>query len=140
MKKEPTTKMMNGGGGVESKPRKGLLPDYLGSVNMKYVKLGYVYLLSLSNTFCFFLPPFLLLFIFVSRFLPILAYPLFIFLLLLIYHFLTPSSSVFLLDFSCYHPPDHFKVMSLSFSTLYLSHSHCLLLYRSPKATSSPWQ
>ncbi|KAH0935005.1 hypothetical protein BRARA_C04403 [Brassica rapa] len=118
MKKEPTTKMMNGGGGVESKPRKGLLPDYLGSVNMKYVKLGYVYLLSLSNTFCFFLPPFLLLFIFVSRFLPILAYPLFIFLLLLIYHFLTPSSSVFLLDFSCYRPPDHFKITKSDFISL----------------------
>ncbi|CAN7080919.1 unnamed protein product [Brassica oleracea var. botrytis] len=118
MKKEPTTKMMNGGGGVESKPRKQGFPDYLGSVNLKYVKLGYIYLLSLSNTFCFFLPPLLLLFIFVSRFLPIFAYPLSISLLLLLYHFLTPSSSVFLLDFSCYRPPDHFKITKSDFIEL----------------------
>ncbi|CAH2064332.1 unnamed protein product [Thlaspi arvense] len=104
MEKE-ATKMMNGG--VESKSRKGL-PDFLGSVNLKYVKLGYIYLLSLSHSICFFLPPLVLLFIFVSRFFPLLAYPLSIFLLLLVYHFLTPSS-VFLLDFSCYRPPDHFK-------------------------------
>ncbi|CAN6913019.1 unnamed protein product [Brassica oleracea] len=116
MKKEPT-KMMNGGG-VESKPRKQGFPDYLGSVNLKYVKLGYIYLLSLSNTFCFFLPPLLLLFIFVSRFLPIFAYPLSISLLLLLYHFLTPSSSVFLLDFSCYRPPDHFKITKSDFIEL----------------------
>ncbi|KAL0890330.1 hypothetical protein Bca101_014313 [Brassica carinata] len=107
--------MMNGGG-VESKSRKGF-PDFLESVNLKYVKLGYVYLLSLSNTFCFFLPPLLLLFIFVSRFLPVLAYPLSIFSLLLLYHFLTPSS-VFLLDFSCYRPPDHFKTTKSDFIEL----------------------
>ncbi|XP_056864659.1 3-ketoacyl-CoA synthase 15 [Raphanus sativus] len=114
MKKE-VTKMMNGGG-VESKPPKGF-PDFLGSVNLKYLKLGYIYLLSLSNTFCFFLPPLLLLFIFVSRFLPLLVYPLSIFLLLLLYHFLTPSS-VFLLDFSCYRPPDHFKITKSDFIEL----------------------
>ncbi|CAH8384748.1 unnamed protein product [Eruca vesicaria subsp. sativa] len=106
--------MMNGG--VESKTRKGL-PDFLSFVNLKYVKLGYIYLLSLSSTFCFFLPPLLLLFIFVSRFPPLLAYPLSIFLLLLLYHFFTPSS-VFLLDFSCYRPPDHFKITKSDFIEL----------------------
>lgn len=141
MEKE-VTKMVNGG--VESKSRKGL-PDFLGSVNLRYVKLGYIYLLSLSHTFCFFLPPLLLLFIFVSRFLPILAFPLSIFFLLLLYHFLSPSS-VFLLDFSCYRPPDHLKVMSLPsppFFSFFLP-SHCCVcgckLYRSRKATSSSWQ
>lgn len=112
-------------GGVKSKSPKGS-PDFLG-YNLRYVKLGYIYLLSLSRTFCFFLPPLLLLFIFVSRFLPILAFPLSTFFILLIYHYLTPSS-VFLLDFSCYRPPDHLKViMSLPSPPLFslsLS-SHC---------------
>lgn len=139
--------MMNGGG-VESKPPKGF-PDFLGSVNLKYLKLGYIYLLSLSNTFCFFLPPLLLLFIFVSRFLPLLVYPLSIFLLLLLYHFLTPSS-VFLLDFSCYRPPDHFKVTSLPFTTflilsLSLLPSHCFVFFtdhekRLHRAGNEVWQ
>lgn len=115
MEKE-AKKMMNGG--VESKSRKGL-PNFLASVNLKYVKLGYIYLLSLSNTFCFFFPPLLLLFIFASQFLPILAFPLSIFFLLFLYHFFTPSS-VYLLNFSCYRPPDHLKVMFLPFSTILL--------------------
>lgn len=142
MEKE-AKKMVNGG--VKSKSRKGL-PDFLGYVNFRYVKLGYIYLLSLSRAFCFFLPPLLLLFIFVSRFLSVLAFPLYIFFLLLLYHFLTPSD-VFLLDFSCYRPPDHLKVMSLPslhLSSLSLSPSHCCVcgckLYRSQKATSSSWQ
>ncbi|KAG7565380.1 Thiolase-like [Arabidopsis suecica] len=113
MEKE-ATKMMNGG--VKSKSPKGS-PDFLRYVNMRYVKLGYIYLLSLSRTFCFFIPPLLLLFIFVYRFLPILAFPLSIFFLLLIYHFLTPSS-VFLLDFSCYRPPDHLKITKSDFIEL----------------------
>ncbi|KFK34470.1 hypothetical protein AALP_AA5G149400 [Arabis alpina] len=108
------TKMMNGG--VESKSRKGL-PNFLGSVNLKYVKLGYIYILSLAHTFCFFLPPLLLLFIFASRFLPVVAFPISIFFLLLLYHFLTPSS-VFLLDFSCYRPPDHLKITKSHFIEL----------------------
>ncbi|KAG7560552.1 Thiolase-like [Arabidopsis thaliana x Arabidopsis arenosa] len=113
MEKE-ATKMMNGG--VKSKSPKGS-PDFLRYVNMRYVKLGYIYLLSLSCTFCFFIPPLLLLFIFVYRFLPILAFPLSIFFLLLLYHFLTPSS-VFLLDFSCYRPPDHLKITKSDFIEL----------------------
>ncbi|KAL1199847.1 3-ketoacyl-CoA synthase 15 [Cardamine amara subsp. amara] len=113
MEKE-TTKMVNGE--VESKSSKSL-PDFLGSVNLRYVKLGYIYLLSLSNTFCFFLPPLLLLFIFASRFLPILAFPLSVFFFLLFYHLLTPSS-VFLLDFSCYRPPDHLKITKRDFIEL----------------------
>lgn len=141
MEKE-ATKMVNGE--VESKSRKGL-PDFLGSVNLRYVKLGYIYLLSFSNTFCFFLPPILLLVIFVSQFLPLLAFPLSIFFLLLFYHFLTPCS-VFLLDFSCYRPPDHLKVVSLPSPPFFFSYSssHCCFcgctLYRSQKVTSSSWQ
>ncbi|CAN8254695.1 unnamed protein product [Cochlearia groenlandica] len=110
MEKE-VTKMVNDG--VESKLSNGL-PDFLGSVNLKYVKLGYFYLLSLSHTFGFFLPPLLLLFIFAYQFLPVLAYPLSIFFLLLLYHLLTPSS-VFLLNFSCYCPPDHLKITKSDF-------------------------
>ncbi|CAA7019238.1 unnamed protein product [Microthlaspi erraticum] len=113
MEKE-ATKMVNGG--IDSKSSKGL-PNFLGSVNLKYVKLGYIYLLSLSNTFCFFLPPLLLLFIFASQFLPVLAFPLSIFFLLFLYHFLAPSS-VYLLNFSCYRPPDYLKINKSDFIEL----------------------
>ncbi|GAV83146.1 FAE1_CUT1_RppA domain-containing protein/ACP_syn_III_C domain-containing protein [Cephalotus follicularis] len=96
------------------------LPDFLNSVNLKYVRLGYGYLLS--HGFCFLTVPLLILIfsveirklrwedlcplcglidaLFIGGLLGLMIY---------IYLELTPRST-YLLDFACYRPPDDLKI------------------------------
>ncbi|KAJ4835693.1 hypothetical protein Tsubulata_032546 [Turnera subulata] len=104
------------------------LPDFLSSVNLKYVKLGYSYLLSPS--FYFLVAPTLLV-IFsaqIGKFLLQDFYPscdlidgLFIvgFLGLILYFYLdsTPRPT-YLVDFACYRPPDELKISKEEFIEL----------------------
>jgi 3-ketoacyl-CoA synthase len=108
--------------------RRGL-PDFLNSVNLKYVKLGYSYLLS--PVFYFLTAPVLMvifsaqigkLFIwqdFCPKCDPIDA--LFIVgllsLIIYIYLYLSPRST-YLVDFACYRPPNELKVINLCSSNL----------------------
>lgn len=94
------------------------LPDFLSSVNLKYVKLGYGYLLS--HSFYFLVAP-LLIVVFgfgvelIRKFTSDPAGALFVAgllgLVLYVYFHLTPRS-VYLVDFACYRPPNELKVSS----------------------------
>ncbi|XP_057527574.1 3-ketoacyl-CoA synthase 4-like [Amaranthus tricolor] len=100
------------------------LPDFLQSVNLKYVKLGYHYLMSHLLTLCL-LPLMSAIFIQVSQ----MQYDDVFYLWLqlkynllsiitcctiLVFgstvYFMTRPRSVYLLDFSLYHPPSHLRV------------------------------
>lgn len=99
------------------------LPDFLQSVNLKYVKLGYHYLIS--NLFTLFLLPFIIMtliqfsqtnpqdihylwlhlkynLVFVILFFAALVFAVTMFVM-------TRPRPVYLLDYSCYKPPDHLK-------------------------------
>ncbi|GKV00404.1 hypothetical protein SLEP1_g13096 [Rubroshorea leprosula] len=105
------------------------LPDFLNSVNLKYVRLGYGYLLS--HRLYLALPP-LLIAVFSAHIGKLTwdsLYPkfhlsvdaLFIVLLLgiifYIYLGLTPRST-YLIDFACFRPPDEFKISKEEFIEL----------------------
>ncbi|EEF32005.1 3-ketoacyl-CoA synthase 15 [Ricinus communis] len=104
------------------------LPDFLNSVNLKYVKLGYAYLLS--HSFYFLSAPILILIFsvalgkvtwedFCPKCDPIDALFLLGVLALIIYIYLdlTPTST-FLVDFACFRPPDHLKISKEEFIQL----------------------
>ena len=110
---------------VKVRPR---LPDFLSSVNLKYVKLGYGYLLS--HSFYFLVAPVLLVILGVElrKFTwedfhqkCELTDALFIVgllgLILYIYLDLTPRST-YLVDFACYRPPNELKVTYLNHVSL----------------------
>lgn len=100
------------------------LPDFLGSVNLKYVKLGYGYLINHGFYFFYFvgLPVVLMIFgtqvskltwdVFTLEYYNLVNTLLFMgFLSLFVYVCLdlTPRST-YLVDFACYLPPDELKV------------------------------
>lgn len=102
------------------------LPDFLSSVNMKHVKLGYGYLISHGSYFFFLMAPLLVAVSMgahvgkimtwkdVSQFYDlILTQALFVlglFCTLYFYVDLTPRST-YLLDFACFRPPNELKVI-----------------------------
>ncbi|KAI4335032.1 hypothetical protein L6164_013718 [Bauhinia variegata] len=105
------------------------LPDFLSSVNLKYVKLGYGYLISHSFYFLF-LPP--LLAVIIGAQIEIITGKVFstkddvweaLFLLgllcltLYFYNDMIPRST-YLLDFACYRPPNEFKISKAEFIEL----------------------
>lgn len=110
---------------VKVKPR---LPDFLSSVNLKYVKLGYGYLIS-HRLYLLLAPP--LLAAFIARigkftwqdlyekygFIEILFISGLLGLMLYFYIDLTPGST-YLLDFSCFLPSNEYKVKT---NTLFLN-------------------
>ncbi|XP_028760052.1 3-ketoacyl-CoA synthase 15-like [Neltuma alba] len=108
---------------VRVRPR---LPDFLSSVNIKYVKLGYGYLIS-HRSYFFFLLPLLVALLSVAS--PITTNQFFawdfthalfllpLFLLLYFYSDLT-SRSIYLLDFACFRPPNELKISKAEFIEL----------------------
>jgi len=98
------------------------MPDFLSSVNLKYVKLGYGYLIS-HRLYLLLAPP--LLAILVNHIAKLTWEDLFVnyditevvfisglvFLMLYLYIDSTPRST-YLLDFSCFRPSNEYKVMS----------------------------
>ncbi|WCJ34652.1 3-ketoacyl-CoA synthase 10 [Euphorbia peplus] len=110
---------------VRVRPR---LPDFLNSVNLKYVKLGYAYLLN--HSFYLLTAPFLA-FIFsigIGKFTlhdfllscdPIDAVLFAAMLVFVIYVYLdlTPRS-IYLVDFACFHPPENLKISKDEFIQL----------------------
>ncbi|KAE8672848.1 3-ketoacyl-CoA synthase 9 [Hibiscus syriacus] len=118
--------MANGeesGNGVQIRQRRRL-PDFLQSVNLKYVKLGYHYLITHLLTFC--LVPLMAVIIVEASRLSLddirqlwvqLQYNLVSFIVfsaVLVFgstvYILTRPRSVYLVDYSCYLPPSHLKV------------------------------
>ncbi|CAN1799020.1 3-ketoacyl-CoA synthase 10 [Linum perenne] len=110
------------------------LPDFLSSVNLKYVKLGYTYLLN--HGLYFLLPPFLLA-IFSSQlrklpwqdFIPY-SQPLDalcisgLFLTVIYIYFDLAPRSVYLVDFACYRPPNELKISKEEFIRLAKESGH----------------
>ncbi|XP_058113230.1 3-ketoacyl-CoA synthase 10-like [Magnolia sinica] len=107
--------------------RRGM-PDFLNSVNLKYVKLGYHYLVS-HGLYFFTVPILVLIFaaeigkltlgdvgsrydttdvVFASGLLVLIVY---------VYHDLSPRST-YLLDFACYRPPKELKITKSEFIEL----------------------
>jgi len=96
------------------------LPDFLSSVNLKYVKLGYGYLIS-HRLYLLLAPPLLAAFIArIGKFtwhdlyekyglVEILFISALLFILLYFYIDFTPGST-YLIDFSCFRPPNEYKV------------------------------
>ncbi|KAL2927411.1 3-ketoacyl-CoA synthase 4 [Bienertia sinuspersici] len=100
------------------------LPDFLQTVNLKYVKLGYHYLISHLLTLCL-IPLMSIILIQVSQMQYDDVYHLWLHLkynlisvitccTILVFgstvYFMTRPRSVFLVDFSLYHPPSHLRV------------------------------
>ncbi|XP_014518260.1 3-ketoacyl-CoA synthase 15 [Vigna radiata var. radiata] len=110
---------------VRVRPR---LPDFLSSVNLKYVKLGYGYLIS-HRLYLLLAPPLLAIFIArIAKFtwhdlyekyglIEILFISALLFLLLYFYVDLTPGST-YLLDFSCFRPSNEYKISKAEFIEL----------------------
>ncbi|KAI4316819.1 hypothetical protein L6164_024760 [Bauhinia variegata] len=114
-----------GGGavGVQIQHSRRVLPDFLQSVNLKYVKLGYHYLISNLFTLCF-IPLIFVTLIEVSQMdledlrqlwlhlqynlVSIVICSAFLVFGLTVY-ITTRPRPVYLVDFSCYRPPDHLK-------------------------------
>lgn len=107
------------------------LPDFLSSVNLKYVRLGYHYLIS--HGFYFIAAPAVLCAIFFaelgkqitcqyyslqSSIANFLYLVLLLGLLLYAYLILTPPST-YLIDYACFRPPDEFKVQLAHHSTCF---------------------
>lgn len=100
------------------------LPDFLHSVNLKYVKLGYRYLMSHLLTLC--LVPLIAVTIIhhqdllvMSRHLLQNLFAVLVFSAFLVFgstlFVMTRPRSVFLVDYSCYRPPDHLRVSYAKF-------------------------
>ncbi|CAJ1961692.1 unnamed protein product [Sphenostylis stenocarpa] len=110
---------------VRVRPR---LPDFLSSVNLKYVKLGYGCLIS-HRLYLLLAPPLLAAFIArVGKFtwhdlyekyglIEVLFISALLFLLLYFYTDLIPGST-YLLDFSCFRPSDEYKISKAEFIEL----------------------
>ncbi|CDP14255.1 unnamed protein product [Coffea canephora] len=110
------------------KVRRGL-PDFLNSVNLKYVKLGYGYLLS--HGIYFVAAPVLLAtfgtqiwkltwtnsFLDFNNFLNLIALLVFFCSVLYVYLDLTPRAT-YLVDFACYRPPNELKISKEEFTDL----------------------
>ncbi|KAF5443946.1 hypothetical protein F2P56_036461 [Juglans regia] len=105
------------------------LPDFLQSVNLKYVKLGYHYLVSYLLTLCL-VPLMAVILIQASQLNPDdihllwlhLQYNLVsvvIFFVVLVFgstvYIMTRPRSIYLVDYSCYRPPSHLQVKSHQF-------------------------
>ncbi|GMH18180.1 hypothetical protein Nepgr_020021 [Nepenthes gracilis] len=115
-------------GGVQIQQSRGL-PDFLQSVNLKYVKLGYHYLMTNLLAVC--LVPFMsIIVVQASQMKHDDLYQLWLHLrynlvsviicsIILAFgstvFFMTRPASVYLLDFSCYRPPTHLQVQFRSF-------------------------
>ncbi|KAK4401531.1 3-ketoacyl-CoA synthase 4 [Sesamum angolense] len=104
-----------------SSPHSTTLPDFQHSVRLKYVKLGYHYLMTHFFTLC--LPPFLAFtFIQLSQFdfhhlylhLKYNLATVVVFSAALVFgltlYFMTRPRAVYLVDYACYRPPDHLRV------------------------------
>ncbi|KAK4265952.1 hypothetical protein QN277_026936 [Acacia crassicarpa] len=108
------------------------LPDFLSSVNMKYVKLGYGYLIAHPSYFFFFLlvPLLVSLLAFMAsrhnnQFFTweyfthdVLLFVLPLLFFLYFYPDILNSRSTYLLDFACFLPPNHFKISKAEFIEL----------------------
>ncbi|KAL4349251.1 hypothetical protein S245_032140 [Arachis hypogaea] len=124
---EFSTEIVQNGGSlsfsVRVRPR---MPDFLSSVNLKYVKLGYGYLITHRLYLLMMVaPPLLAAFVahlgnfFTWQHLShqaLFISPLFFFLLYLYIDF-TPRST-YLLDFACFRPPNQYKVSKAEFIEL----------------------
>ncbi|XP_050366453.1 3-ketoacyl-CoA synthase 4 [Argentina anserina] len=119
-----------GGGGAGAGGQVGVrihqsrrLPDFLQSVNLKYVKLGYHYLITNLLTLCF-IPLIIVTLIEASRMdlhglrhlwlhLQYILVGFIIFSAVLVFgltvYIMTRPRPVYLVDYSCYRPPDHLK-------------------------------
>ncbi|XP_027339418.1 3-ketoacyl-CoA synthase 15 [Abrus precatorius] len=110
---------------VRVRPR---LPDFLSSVNLKYVKLGYGYLIS-HRLYLLLAPPLLAALItHIGKFtwedlcekynlIEALFITALLSLMLYLYIDLTPRS-IYLLDFSCFRPPNEYKISKAEFVEL----------------------
>ncbi|KAJ7962239.1 3-ketoacyl-CoA synthase [Quillaja saponaria] len=119
----------NGGSFSFSVKVRPSLPDFLSSVNLKYVKLGYGYLISPG--FCFLIGPLLAVIVgaqlgkliaweeFYTKYELSEAFSMLSLLGLILYIYIdiTPRST-YLLDFSCYRPPNEFKISKKEFIEL----------------------
>ncbi|KAJ7966756.1 3-ketoacyl-CoA synthase [Quillaja saponaria] len=132
MDQDGATPIATGGGGsvgVQIQHSRRVLPDFLQSVNLKYVKLGYHYLISNLFTLCF-IPLIVVTLVEVSqmdlndlRHLWLhLQYNLFSIVIcsaFLVFgmtvYTVTCPRPVYLVDYFCYRPPDHFKAPYDSF-------------------------
>ncbi|KAF3574753.1 hypothetical protein F2Q69_00063050 [Brassica cretica] len=85
-----------------------ILPDFLQSVNLKYVKLGYHYLISNLLALCL-LPLAVVISVEASQTDPIIACSAVLVFGLTVY-VMTRPRPIYLVDFSCYLPPDRLKV------------------------------
>lgn len=111
---------------IRVKPK---LPDFLSSVNMKYVKLGYGYLITHpSYFFLLLLVPLLVAVIsmasrnnqlFTLDFTHVVLFILPVLLFLYSYSDDLTSRSTYLLDFACFRPPNEFKVLSSFFDSMF---------------------
>ncbi|GKV42830.1 hypothetical protein SLEP1_g50195 [Rubroshorea leprosula] len=119
--------------GAHQNPQARRLPDFLLSVNLKYVKLGYHYLVSHLLTLCL-VPLIAVTILEASRLDPDDIHQLWlnlqynlvsviVFSTLLVFastvYILTRARPVYLLDYSCYRPPAHLKVESHWFMERY---------------------
>ncbi|MED6130650.1 hypothetical protein PIB30_002764 [Stylosanthes scabra] len=127
---EFSTEIVQNGGGslsfsVRVRPR---MPDFLSSVNLKYVKLGYGYLITHRLYLLLLLAPPLLaaFFAHLGHFTwhhnhglteALFISALFFFFFLYLYFDFTPRST-YLLDFACFRPPNEFKVSKAEFIEL----------------------
>ncbi|XP_050267473.1 3-ketoacyl-CoA synthase 4-like [Quercus robur] len=122
--------VVGGGGSVGVQIQQSRrLPDFLQSVNLKYVKLGYHYLISNLLTLCF-VPLILVTLIETSQMeledirqlwlhlqynlVSVVICSAFLVFGLTVY-IMTRPKPVYLVDYSCYKPPDHLKAPSHSF-------------------------
>ena len=122
--------VVGGGGSVGVQIQQSRrLPDFLQSVNLKYVKLGYHYLISNLLTLCF-VPLIIVTLIETSQMelddirqlwlhlqynlVSVVICSAFLVFGLTVY-IMTRPKPVYLVDYSCYKPPDHLKAPSHSF-------------------------
>ncbi|KAI3903182.1 hypothetical protein MKW98_031836 [Papaver atlanticum] len=115
----------SGGGGIQIQERRRLpLPDFLQSVNLKYVKLGYHYLMTHLLTLCL-IPLIFISLIEASQMNPEDVHQLWIHLqynlvsvitcsAVLVFgstvYIMTRPRPIYLVDYSCYRPPEHLQV------------------------------
>lgn len=114
-----------GGGGIQIQERRRLpLPDFLQSVNLKYVKLGYHYLMTHLLTLCL-IPLIFISLIEASQMNPEDVHQLWVHLqynlisvitcsAVLVFgstvYIMTRPRPIYLVDYSCYRPPEHLQV------------------------------
>ncbi|XP_009782317.1 3-ketoacyl-CoA synthase 4-like [Nicotiana sylvestris] len=109
---------------VQIKQSTSVLPDFLQSINLKYVKLGYHYLVTHFLSLCL-VPLISVTFVQASQMnyqdlqnlylhLKLNLASIIIFSALFVFgttvYIMTRPRSIYLVDYSCYHPPEHLKV------------------------------